>query len=166
MTNTYHATPYDISATGFYFSSYDDYLAKAADHRNAYGQIVEEFEIQFIDGDAFALFDALEVTQATLSAWFDQFEGLDGDEARKAIYLASHEGCAMDQILEQLEDVYLFEGTATEYAESYIKETGLLDQIPENLRFYFDVEAFARDLQLGDDIAVIEIDERSFVVQR
>tara|TARA_E500000318_G_C3563484_1_gene214633 strand:+ start:738 stop:1238 length:501 start_codon:yes stop_codon:yes gene_type:complete len=165
MTNTYHATPYDISAAGFYFSSYDDYLAKAADHRNDYGHLVEEFEIQFIDGDAFALFDALKVNQATLSTWFEHFEDLDEDDAHKAIYLASYEGCTMDQILERLDDVHLFEGTAIEYAESYIEETGLLDQIPEGLRFYFDVEAFARDLQLGGDITVIEIAGQSYVAQ-
>ena len=165
MTNTYHATPYDISATGFYFSSYDDYTAKAAEHRNDHGQPVEEFEIQFIDGDVFELFDALKVNQATLSTWFEQFEGLDDDEAHKAIYLASYEGCGMDQILEQLDDVHLFEGTAIEYAESYIEDTGLLDQIPESLRYYFDTEAFARDLQLGGDITVIEIDGQSYVAQ-
>ncbi|MBL4836859.1 MAG: hypothetical protein JKY34_04710 [Kordiimonadaceae bacterium] len=46
MTNQYHATPYDLSATGFYFSSYDEYTEKAAKHRNAYGDSVEEYETQ------------------------------------------------------------------------------------------------------------------------
>ena len=48
MTNIYHTTPYDISATGFYFSTYDEYAEKAASHRNEHGDPVEEYEIQFI----------------------------------------------------------------------------------------------------------------------
>ena len=51
MTIQLHAQPYDITATGFYFEDYDDYSAKAAKLRNDYGDPVEEFEIQFIDGD-------------------------------------------------------------------------------------------------------------------
>ena len=43
-----HAQPYDISASGFYFDSLEDYQAKAAKARNDYGDPVEEFEIQFI----------------------------------------------------------------------------------------------------------------------
>ena len=82
MTHTYHATPYDISATGFYFTSLHDYQAKAATHRNDYGLPVEEYEIQYIDGDAAALFNALEVNQATLALWCDQFENLYGVEPR------------------------------------------------------------------------------------
>ena len=32
------------------------------------------------------------------------------------------------------------------YAEQYLDDSGTLDQIPEHLRYYFDVERFARDL--------------------
>jgi hypothetical protein len=38
----------------------------------------------------------------------------------------------------------------TDYAEQYLEDTGTLDQIPETLRYYFDVERFARDLFIGD----------------
>lgn len=31
-------------------------------------------------------------------------------------------------------------------AEQYAEETGLLDSIPENLRYYFDFEAYGRDM--------------------
>ncbi|MEQ9087087.1 MAG: antirestriction protein ArdA [Pontimonas sp.] len=164
MTHTYHATPYDISATGFYFTNLEDYQAKAATHRNDYGQPVEEYEIQYIDGEAAPLFNALEVNQVTLALWFEQFEDLDGEDAVKAIYLADDRGYAMAEIPDRLEDVILFEGNARAYAEEYLESTGLLDQMPENLRFYFDVDAFARDLQLGGDITEIDIDGTTYVV--
>ena len=165
MTNTYHATPYDISATGFYFRNYNEYLEKSITHCNEYGDPVEEYEIQFIDGDNYALFDALHINQANLRDWFESFGELDGNDVIKVIYLAKDMGYAMEGVLDRLDDVMLFEGSVIEYTENYIEECGLLDQIPENLRFYFDTESYARDLVLGGDIASLDIDSKSYVVQ-
>lgn len=163
MSN-YHATPYDISASGFYFDDYEEYLAKAKNHKNEYGDLVEEFEIQFIDGDNYQLFNALGINQANLKTWFDNFEDLDGEELIKAIYLAEYIGQNMTDILDNLDDVSLFEGTATEYAHEYIEDCGLLSELPENLHFYFDVEAFARDMVLGGDITEVDIMNTHYIV--
>ena len=164
MTNQYHATPYDTSATGFYFSNYEDYADKAAKHRNEYGDPVEEYEIQFIDGDNHQLFSALSVNQANLKQWFDDYQGLEGEELIKAIYLAEDQHCDMNEILDKLEDVVLFEGTAEEYTDSYIEDTGLLDQIPESLQFYFDTEAFARDMLINGEITELRVDNTDYIV--
>ncbi|PHR93140.1 MAG: hypothetical protein COA69_04100 [Robiginitomaculum sp.] len=165
MTNIYHATPYDISASGFYFNTLAEYQERSIKHRNEYGDPVEEYEIQFIDGDNYRLFGALGVNQANLDKWFSDFEKLETDETIKAIYLSEDLSYAMDGILDCLDDVSLFEGTALEYTESYIEDTGLLEQIPENLRFYFDTEKFARDMVLGGDISSIEIDGTNYIIQ-
>lgn len=37
-------------------------------------------------------------------------------------------------------------------AEELLEETGELDQIPENLRYYFDYEKYANDLRLGGNL--------------
>lgn len=89
---------------------------------------------------------------------------MDEDDAVKAIYLADHLGYRLDDMIDKLDDVCLFEGTAIEYAESYIEDTGLLEQMPENLRFYFDTEAFARDMVLNGDIAELRVDNMDYVV--
>jgi hypothetical protein len=39
------AQPYDISATGFYFETEEEFTSKASALRNGYGDQVEEFEI-------------------------------------------------------------------------------------------------------------------------
>jgi antirestriction protein len=39
----------------------------------------------------------------------------------------------------------------TEFAEHLLDDIGDLQQIPERLRYYFDFEAYARDLELGGD---------------
>jgi hypothetical protein len=163
MTNIYHATPYDMHAIGFYFNSYDDYLEQAKTHTNVYGDPVEEFEIQFIDGDNYRLFKALDINQANLKQWFDDFEGLEADDAVKAIYLSEYLSYDIDQILNNLDDANLFEGTATEYAEQYIEDTGMLQEMPENLHYYFDTEAFARDLILSGDISEVEIGGTTYI---
>lgn len=165
MTNIYHATPYDMSAMGFYFSTYEEYEAKAATHKNAHGSPVEEYEIQYIDGDTYKLFEALSINQANLEQWFDDFEDMDTEDAIKVIYLSEYNGCDINDILEQLDDVMLFEGSALEYAEQYVEETGMLDEMPENLRYYFDTEAFARDLVLGGDISEVEIDGTKYTIE-
>lgn len=51
MTTTLYAQPYDITATGFYFSTTEEFEAKASKLHNDFGDLVEEFEIQFIDGE-------------------------------------------------------------------------------------------------------------------
>lgn len=38
-------------------------------------------------------------------------------------------------------------------AEELLEETGELDRIPESLRYYFDFEKYARDMELGGDFA-------------
>ena len=37
-------------------------------------------------------------------------------------------------------------------AEELLEETGELNAIPENLRYYFDYEKYARDLRIGGDL--------------
>lgn len=46
--------------------------------------------------------------------------------------------------------------TVEEYAEEYIDSTGMLSDVPEHIARYFDVESFARDLELGGDIWTAE----------
>jgi len=79
--------------------------------------------------------------------------------------LANDVGYSIDDILDRLDDIILFEGTALEYSESYIEDTGLLNEIPENLRYYFDTESFARDLVLGGDICETEINGTNYIIQ-
>jgi len=165
MSNIYYATPYDISATGFYFKNLEEYCSKAATHKNAYGDPVEEFEIQFIDGDNHHLFRALGINQATLALWFEAFEDLNDDQAVAAIYLAEYVGVSIKDITDQIDDVHLFEGSLLEYAEDYVESTGLLSEVPESLRYYFDMEAFARDLRIGGDVTEYELGSRQWIVQ-
>jgi antirestriction protein len=167
--NTYHATPYDISASGFYFQTMEEYEEKAASHRNAHGDPVEEYEIQFIEGDDYALFNALDINQANLWDWFENFEGnFEGKDLVKALYLAIHIGKTIEDLdQKRLDDVMLFEGSAKDYAEQYLDDTGIFDAVEKvGLNpYYVDVDAFARDMELSGDVTTFEHGNNYYVVE-
>ncbi|MGB1096143.1 MAG: antirestriction protein ArdA, partial [Paracoccaceae bacterium] len=81
---TLYANPYDISASGFYFETAEDYHAKAKALRNDYGEPVEEFEIEFIDGDEIdcALAKAWGLCQSNFASFFDACEDWDEEQKR------------------------------------------------------------------------------------
>ena len=58
-----------------------------------------------------------------------------------------------ESLVEAFEDSYLGTFDSLEdWAEDYLENTGGLESMPENLRRYFDFEAFARDCRLNGDI--------------
>ena len=159
MTTTLYAQPYDISAQGFYFTSAQEYDSAAATLRNSYGDPVEEFEIQFIDGDDIdcELAKAFELHQGTIKQFFDAVE--DWDEQEKTIFIIAVGECGycfdprtthpndFDVELYQLDSL-------KELAEQFV-EDGLYGDIPESLQFYIDTDAMARDLAVDYGEAMI-----------
>jgi len=43
-----------------------------------------------------------------------------------------------------------------EVAEQYADETGLLSNIPDDLRYYFDFEAYGRDMEINGSFVETE----------
>lgn len=85
------------------------------------------------------------------------------DAAAKAIYLSEYIGYDISEIIERLDEITLFQGTAKEYAEEYIEDTGMLDSMPENLRYYFDTAAFAKDMVISGDITEVHINNTQYI---
>ena len=112
--------------------------------------MVEEFEIQFIDGDDSDLFEACGINQSNLATWFDDIEDKDENEKIALYFLTGELGYTFDQAMDKVEDVIIYEGDAKEAAEELFDEC-YAHTIPENLRFYFDMDKFARDLEIGGD---------------
>ena len=157
MTRLY-AQPYDITATGFYFETAEEYAALAAQVVNDYGQPVEEFEIQFIDGEAIdaALAQAWGLNQANLGRFFEVALAWENREKVRCI-IAMNEGIGFDVEAGDIDaldvDIYSVE-TLRALAEQFVDD-GLFGDIPEPLRFYIDYDAIARDLGMDYTEAVI-----------
>ena len=116
---------------------------------NDYGQPVEEFEIQFIDGEAIdaALAQAWGLNQVNLGRFFEAAEAWEEDSKIRCI-IAMNEGIGFDVEtgdIDALEvDIYGVE-TLRALAEQFVDDC-LFGDIPEPLRFYIDYDAIARDL--------------------
>ncbi|WP_298966433.1 antirestriction protein ArdA [uncultured Roseibium sp.] len=153
---SYFAQPYNLGAAGFYFEDLDEYRAKVRGLQDDCGNPVEEFEIQYIDGDHARLFNALCISQAGLADWFDLLDELDDDEDRYLIacHLAEM-GTDMGELSRLWDDYRLYRGTAAEYAEEFVSECY---EVPGNLAYYIDYERFGRDMMLNDEISEIEHD--------
>ena len=164
MTNLY-AQPYDISATGFYFESAEEYTEKASKLYNPYGEHVEEFEIQFIDGDGIdcQLFEALSISQCNLEHFFKAVEEWDETQKINVIIAIDEVGYKFDIATDSPDDfdVSLYQlDSMRELAEQFVDE-GLYGEIPKSLQFYIDYDAMARDLAM--DYSEITIDGTRYI---
>ncbi|MFV1463171.1 MULTISPECIES: antirestriction protein ArdA [unclassified Phaeobacter] len=146
-----HAQPYDINANGYYFDSLEDYASKAGKNRNAYGDPVEEYEIQFIDGDDIdcALAKAWGINQVNIGGYFNACD--DWEDYQKKVFII-----AVGEVGYQFDpetvfpdnfdiDIYHVE-SMTELAEQFVDE-GFFGDIPDQLSGYIDIHAIARDLE-------------------
>ena len=77
----------------------------------------------------------------------ETIEALD-DYEEEIVKALIGNGYSLEDAIDKKDDVIVFNNcsTMTEVAEQYAEEVGLLDSIPENLRYYFDFEAFGRDM--------------------
>ncbi len=153
-----HAQPYDLSATGFYFESVEEFGAKASASRNDYGEAVEEYEIQFIDGEDIdcALAEAIGINQANYPQFFECVESWEDHQKIHAIIAIGECGYGFDAEADPDDfdlDVY-YVSTLRELAEQFVDE-GLFGEIPERIQHYLDYDAIARDL--GMDYSEVTI---------
>lgn len=152
----YFAQPYNLSAVGFYFESLEEYRSNVRHCVDDFGAPVEEFELQYIDGDHARLFEALRVSQASLTDWFDLLDALDDDADHYLIacHLAA-EGCAIGELADRWDDYWLYHGTAADYAAEIVAECY---EIPGNLEAYIDYERLGRDMILNSEITELAYD--------
>lgn len=150
--STFYAQPYDISAVGFYFENAEEWTELSGKARNRYGFPVEEFEIQFINGESIdaALAQALDVHQANVTDFFEREAEWDEHQKRIAIIASRECGYCLD--LECCDpdsfDVDIYElDTMRELAEQFV-DKGLFGDVPEHLANYIDFDAIARDLAM------------------
>ena len=149
---TLFAQPYDITANGFYFDSYEDYEEKVARLRNSSGDPIEEFEIQYIDGEDIDsdLSQAWELNQMTIQSFFTAVDDWDEDQKLKFIIAVGQCAYAFDYKSGDPQDfdVDLYQlDSMKELAEHFVEE-GLYGEIPERLQYYIDTDAMARDLEV------------------
>ncbi len=155
----FYAQPYDISACGFYFETIEEFNTQIAQSVNDYGDPVEEFEIQFIDGTCIdaKLYQAIGINQCNIGAFIEAIDHLSDDQKIKIIIATGECGYSFDLEKDQVDDfdIDIYEiDTLRELAEQFVDE-GLFGEIPPHLEHYIDYNAIAHDL--GMEYSEIEI---------
>jgi len=146
----FYAQPYSIEHTGFYFDSIEKFET-GMENSNKCG--CEETEIQFIDGDDHLanLANAANIGQGDVYFWFEELDDPDETAVHQICSLLDL-GYKISEVLDRYEDVYIFDGPASDYAHEIIDDTC---EVPENLRYNIDYEAIARDMKINGEIAEI-----------
>ena len=164
MTRLY-AQPYDITAHGFYFETADEYNDKARKLRNSYGLPVEEFELQFIDGENIdaKLFEALAINRINVAAFLLAAEDWSDDDKIKIIIAVGESGYTFDLGKDSPDqfDVDLYEMDSLHDLAVQFVDEGLYGTIPAPIQNYLDYDAIARDL--GMDYSEITIDSTRYI---
>lgn len=147
-----HAQPYDLTGTGFYFESIEEFREKISNAKNDYGEPVEEFELQFIDGDHIDcdLARAWRIKQANIGPYFDAVENWDDHDKRVFIIAVGEAGYSFDlkTVSASDFDVDIYRANSMKgLAEEFVAD-GLFGEIPDHLTHYIDYEAIAHDLAM------------------
>lgn len=151
MSITLNAQPYDMTAGGFYFRSVTEFIKGFQGNRNDQGHPVEEYEIQFIDGDDIdcELAKAIGLNQANFADFLELVDTWEDWEKVNTIIAVGECGYDFDS-QNDLDhsgiELYAVE-SLKKLAEQFVDE-GLFGHIPENLQFYIDYDAIARDLAI------------------
>ena len=79
----------------------------------------------------------------------EKLDALD-DYTAEIVEALLGDGYDLDAAIDAADDCIYYDGCSNmaDVAERYADETGLLDSIPDNLRYYFDFEALGRDMDL------------------
>lgn len=133
----------------------DDEIQKAlseigvSDKPNENGVYYEEYFITDYESDVNGLKIEEYANIDELNEMAEELDGLDDNE-KEIIGVLLNEGYSIDDAIEKKDDVIIYYNcnTMAEVAEEYAEQIGLLEEIPENLRYYFDFEAFGRDLEI------------------
>ena len=144
------AQPYDISAAGFYFKTAEQYQQKSAKAVNGCGFPVEEYEIQFIDGESIdaQLFEALSINQCNFPQFLEACDAWDDHQKQKVIIAVGECGYSFDLKSGDPDDfdVDIYElDSLRALAEQFVDDC-LFGEIPKHLQNYIDYDAMARDL--------------------
>jgi hypothetical protein len=146
VTTTLYANPYDISFTGFYFGSIDEFnkqLSQAS---------YEKVEIDYIDGNNPGLFQATKIHQGNVDLWFDELNKYSDDshEASAIGYLLDI--MHIDEAIKRRDEVILHRGNLADYAFELVKDVCSLDQLPDLIRNHIDYNSIGRDLELNSEV--------------
>ncbi len=152
-----YANPYDTSASGFYFSSVDEFNDKQKSNRNSSGMPVEEYSFEYISGDgqAFELFNAMnDGGFINLELYFGilALASYDDREMIPKIIHASNLGESIEDMAEDgfytIASLSVYDGSPSQYVDQqHIEEVFDPTDLAGLSDHYIDFKSLGRTLE-------------------
>ena len=96
-----------------------------------------------------------------LNEFVETLEGL-GETEKEAVEAMLEEGFDFEEAIEKAKDgdyiIYFNCNDMEDVAREYAEETGILNDVPENLQYYFDFESLGRDMSFEGQFVFINND--------
>ena len=118
-----------------------------SDEPDENGIYYEEYFITDYETDM----DGLKISEYSniddLNELAETIDDLDEDE-KEIVNAIIGEGYSLEDAIDKKDDVMIYYNCSNmeQVAEDYAEQVGLLNDIPESLRYYFDFEAYGRDM--------------------
>lgn len=144
---TLHATPYDISYSGFYFDTIEEF------EQGMEEAPFEEVEIQFIDGkeEECLLFKLCKPHQGSVAKYYEAIDaGYEEYQLAALSYLVEDMGLSWEEAIDQatLDDVSVYAMSIEELARHFAEEGIYPSGVNEQVLPYLDYDMLARDLSM------------------
>lgn len=163
-----YANPYNTDATGFYFETYEEFTEKMETAKDSFGNPVEWFEFQVIDGtrEERQLVGAIEIDQGNIEEVIDYINTSDKDEWPTVFFLLDNEICDdLDDAKRKSRDYSvgkenLLDAAAELFDERYF---GLIPkEARQFIEHYIDYDRFANDCEAEGDIVEFEFGGKTY----
>lgn len=106
------------------------------------GEVREEIIVADYEGVPSEFVDTWSID----STYFEMLEAMEASYLSEEAFLA---GVALDIPFDRIDDAYRgWFNSDEDFAEEYCESTGMLAEVPDSLKSYFDMESFARDLMM------------------
>lgn len=159
----FYANPYNTDATGFYFETYEEFTEKMEEAKDSFGNQVEEFMIDVIDGsrEELQLVEAIGISQGNIEEVIEFIDTSDENEWPTVFFLLDNNICDnLEDAKNNVNDYSVVKENLLDAATEIFDECYLCVGIPEehrnSIQQYINYESFANDCKVGGDLVEFE----------
>lgn len=133
------------------YESYEDFIDALNEMHSDEPSGMREFMFQDKEYLPDSLYSESYFSEAAFAYCKAYDEASDSDALEAYVEYFGDDFDDADDLIDKFNDSYFGEFDSDEdLAYELVEETGMLSDVPENLRYYFDYEAYARDLMITD----------------
>ena len=151
----FYANPYSVDATGFYFETYKEYQEKVELVKSSFGNPVDEFEIQVIDGskEECDLVKAIRINQVNLEEVMEYIDASDEDEWPTMFFIMDNNICSnLEDAKHQARNYSVVQDSLLDAATELFDDCyiGLIPKASRQfIEQYIDYDRFANEQEAG-----------------